>query len=63
MTQIGKAKKTFSKRLKVTRRGKVLSRKTGQNHFRAKKTRKRELDGKRLQDFVISKKTLSKYLL
>jgi len=63
MNITAKSKKTFLKRLKVTKRGKVLSRKPGKNHFQAKQRRSKQLTGKRLQDFVISKKTLGKYLL
>jgi len=62
MTLIGKTKKSFTKRLKVTKAGRALSRKTGQNHFRAKQKRSKQLTGKRLQDFGISKKSLTNYL-
>jgi ribosomal protein L35 len=57
-----KTNKSFQKRLKITRTGKVLSRKAGQNHFRAKSKRKKQMDQKRLRNFNISKKTLSRYL-
>jgi len=33
-----KTNKSFTKRLKVTKNGKILSRKTGQNHFNAKES-------------------------
>jgi large subunit ribosomal protein L35 len=36
-----KTKKSFLKRFKITRTGKILRRATGQNHYRAKKTGKR----------------------
>jgi len=36
-----KTRKSFKKRFKITRTGKVLRRITGQNHFRAKKTSKK----------------------
>jgi len=62
MNNTAKSKKTFLKRLKVTKRGKVLSRKPGQNHFRAKQRRSKQLTEKRLQDFDINKKTLGKFL-
>jgi ribosomal protein L35 len=58
----GKTNKSFSKRLKVTKKGKVLARKSGQNHFRAKEMRKKQLSTKRLQSFNITKKNLGKYL-
>ena len=57
-----KTNKSFSKRLKVTKTGKVLQRKPGQNHFRAKDRRAKQLAIKRWQDFNISKKDLSQYL-
>ncbi|MBU1159614.1 MAG: hypothetical protein ABIJ28_01050 [Patescibacteria group bacterium] len=57
-----KTSKTFSKRFRVTKRGKVLKRKPGQNHFRAKKSRRDQLNRKGLESFTISKKTLGKYL-
>lgn len=62
MTKTAKSKKTFSKRLKVTKKGKVLSRKPGQNHFRAKQRRSKQLTKKGLRGFDINKKTLSRYL-
>ena len=31
-----KSNKSYSKRLRVTRKGKVIARKSGQNHFNAK---------------------------
>jgi len=36
-----KPNKSFTKRLKVTKNGKVLARKTGQNHYNAKESRRR----------------------
>ena len=62
MNITAKSKKTFLKRLKITKRGKVLSRKPGKNHFQAKQRRSKQLTGKRLQDFDINKKTLGKFL-
>lgn len=58
-----KTKKSLSKRLKVTKRGKILARQPGQNHFRAKKSSKKKLPLKRKVKFCISKKALGKYLL
>lgn len=52
----------MSKRLKVTRNGKVLSRKAGKGHFNAKSPRQKQLAGKRMQTFVRSKKELSRFL-
>ncbi|PIR69634.1 MAG: 50S ribosomal protein L35 [Candidatus Niyogibacteria bacterium CG10_big_fil_rev_8_21_14_0_10_46_36] len=54
-----KTNKSFSKRLRVTRRGKVLRRKPGQDHFLAKESRRKQLARKGWENFPISKKDLS----
>lgn len=38
----GKTRKSILKRFKITRRGKILRRVTGQNHFLAKKSPKKK---------------------
>lgn len=58
-----KTNKSYSKRLKITKSGKILSRKIGQNHFNAKEGRRSQLGKKRSSTFVISKKTGSKFLV
>lgn len=58
-----KTNKSFSKRLRVTRNGKVLGRKGGKNHFRAKKSRSKQLAGERATEFVIKNKAASRYLM
>ncbi len=45
-----KTNKSFTKRLKVTRNGKILARKPGQNHFNAKEKRSTQLSGHRSQE-------------
>lgn len=57
-----KTNKSYTKRLKLTKSGKVLSRKAGKNHFNAKASRKKQLAGKRMRDFKIRAKIKS-YLL
>lgn len=57
-----KTKKALLKRLKITRRGKILIRKGGQIHFRAKKKRAKKLSQKKWRKFKISKKELKQYL-
>src|SRR3989344_2263049 len=42
-----KTRKSFVKRFKITKTGKVLRRATGQNHFRAKQTGKERRNKKR----------------
>lgn len=57
-----KTNKSYAKRLKVTSRGKVLSRRGGQNHFNAKERRRGQLARKRLMPFRIKRKMLGSYL-
>jgi len=54
-----KTNKSFSKRLKVTKNGKILARKPGFNHFNAKQSRTKQLGGKRAVTFVINNKSRS----
>jgi ribosomal protein L35 len=58
-----KTNKSYSKRLKVTKSGKILSRKAGQNHFNAKESRHNQLAKKRGQKFTITNKSASRYLV
>ncbi len=54
-----KTNKSYSKRLKVTKNGKILSRKPGFNHFNAKQSRTTQLSGRKGQNFVIKNKPKS----
>lgn len=57
-----KTNKSYSKRLKLTKNGKVLSRKPGFNHFNAKQSRTTQLSGKKGQSFLIKNKPKSHLL-
>lgn len=57
-----KTNKSYSKRLKLTKNGKVLSRKSGFNHFNAKKSRGTELASRKRANFVIKNKPKSHLL-
>lgn len=59
---VAKTNKSFAKRLKVTKTGKVLKRRPGQNHFRAKKRGEKELNVKRIENYKISKSDLKRFL-
>lgn len=56
-----KTNKSFTKRLKVTRTGKIIGRKPGQNHFNAKESRRAQLNKKRTQPFIIKNKAKSRF--
>lgn len=60
-----KTNKSFSKRLKITRKGKIVSRKPGQNHFNAKESRSTQMNGRRSQQVdntIMTKKVLQRYI-
>ena len=57
-----KTNKSFSKRLKLTKNGKIISRKPGFNHFNAKQSRKTQLAGRKGNNFVIKNKPKSHLL-
>ncbi|MFA6095358.1 MAG: bL35 family ribosomal protein [Candidatus Paceibacterota bacterium] len=57
-----KTNKSYAKRLKVTRNGKILSRRAGQNHFNAKESRRKQLKKKGMVVFRMSNKEKSRFL-
>ena len=57
-----KTNKSYSKRLKVTKSGKVLARKGGKNHFNAKESRSTQMKNKKLATFRIKNKPASHLL-
>ena len=57
-----KTNKSFSKRIKVTRRGKLVARKPGQNHFNAKEKRSTQMKGNRSQTLTLTKKVEQRYI-
>ncbi len=59
---MAKTNKSFLKRLRITRRGKVLARMPGKNHFNARASGAKQLRQKGLQSFNIAKKTLKRFL-
>lgn len=57
-----KTNKSYSKRLKLTKKGKVISRKPGFNHFNAKQSRTAQLAGRKGSSFVMKNKPKSHLL-
>lgn len=57
-----KTNKSYTKRLKTTRRGKLVARVPGQNHFNAKESRAKHMYRKRLVAFHMSNKARSRFL-
>ncbi len=54
-----KTNKSFSKRLKITKKGKILSRKAGHNHFNAKRSRSKQMSANRGQGHTFKIKIIS----
>ncbi len=57
-----KTNKSLIKRLKITKNGKILARKPGQNHFNARATGNRTLKGRRMQEFKMTGKEKARFL-
>jgi len=57
-----KTNKSFNKRLRVTKNGKILGRKPGFNHFNAKQKRTKQLAGKKTALFVMNRKARARFL-
>ncbi len=57
-----KSNKSFTKRLRVTKNGKVLARKAGGNHYNAKESRSTQLNRKRNRTMTLSKKDRARFL-
>lgn len=58
-----KTNKSFMKRLKVTKNGKIISRKAGQNHFNAKEGGRKQLAKGRTVPFKMSNKDKSRFIV
>ncbi len=58
-----KTSKSYAKRLKVTRNGKILSRKPGQNHFNAKERSRVSTNKHRMVTVHMDNKAKSRFLV
>lgn len=58
-----KTNKSYSKRLKVTKNGKIIARKTGQNHFNSKESGSSQLKKSKGVEFHMSNKERSRFLI
>lgn len=57
-----KTNKSYTKRLKLTKNGKMVARKSGKNHYNAKRSGAKTLDGKRTRNITITNKSKAKFL-
>jgi len=58
-----KTNKSYTKRIKITKSGKLLVRKSGQNHFNAKERHGAKSAKNRDTEFHMSNKLRSRYLV
>lgn len=56
-----KTNKSFTKRLKVTKNGKIIGRKAGQNHFNAKESGSQKQNKKRSMEMHFSNKVKARF--
>ncbi|MDO8591067.1 MAG: 50S ribosomal protein L35 [bacterium] len=57
-----KTNKSYTKRLKVSKNGKITSRKVGQNHFNAKESRRSQMNKHRPMAIHMSRKAIARFL-
>ncbi len=57
-----KTNKAYSKRLRVTKNGKLVGRKAGGNHYNAKESRSTQLARKRSRIITLTPKLRTRYL-
>jgi len=57
-----KTNKSLTKRLKITKNGKILSRAPGFNHFNAKQSRTKQLSGKKTNTMTLSNRIKRTFL-
>jgi len=57
-----KTNKSYTKRLKVTKNGKIVARKPGQNHFNAKQSGQERQARKRTQTLSLPKRVTRRFL-
>ncbi len=57
-----KTNKSYTKRIKVTRNGKIVARRAGQNHFNAKQSGTTRLNRKRTQSLTMSARAKNRFL-
>lgn len=57
-----KTNKSYTKRIKVTKNGKLVARRPGQNHFNARQTGRQKLQKRRTQLLTLSKRITRRFL-
>ncbi len=58
-----KTNKSYTKRVKVTKNGKLIARKAGQNHFNARQTGRQRQNRKRTQSLTMTSRAKNRFLM
>ncbi len=57
-----KTNKSFTKRLRVTKKGKIIAKKPGFRHFNAKQSRSKQTSGKRPVELLMNNKSRGRFI-
>lgn len=57
-----KTNKSFTKRIKVTKQGKLIARRAGQNHFNSRQTGEQRLRRKKPQAINLTRRSIRRFL-
>jgi ribosomal protein L35 len=57
-----KTNKSYTKRIKVTKNGKLIARKAGQNHFNSRQTGRQRIKKRRTVGLTMSKRITRRFL-
>ena len=57
-----KTNKSFTKRLRITKNGKMIARKSGQNHFRARHSANVKMNKRRTEPFHMANKAIARFI-
>jgi large subunit ribosomal protein L35 len=58
-----KTNKSYTKRIKVTKNGKLIARKAGRNHFNAKQSGRTRQERRRSQALTVTARNKNRFLL
>lgn len=58
-----KTNKSFTKRIKVTKNGKLMARKPGRNHFNAKQSGRTRLEKRRTQELTMTSREKNRFIV
>jgi ribosomal protein L35 len=57
-----KTNKSFTKRIKISKNGKLTARRPGQDHFNAKESRRTQMGTNRTQNYAVTPKVSQRFI-